>query len=381
MKKSNKFIFVLFIVLIIFLTISFWWADNQFDFQDTFAYKNFKPLFFLANFDGVHYLQIAEQDYKSAGGIQAFFPFYPILIKTLHLIIPDYLFSALLISIIFFLASLFRFWQLLKLEKYSDSVIKQSLIFLTFFTSSFYFLSAYNESLFLFLTLSCFYYLKKNQIFKASLFAALACTTRLTGIFLAPVLAYEIFLDNKSKAKIKHNLFSQIKKLLKLYYPVLISTLGLLAYMIYLEINFKDALLFVHVQSGFGAGRETSKLVLPYQVIWRYLRMFFTVDKTNPIFYTICLEFYSFILFFSLLIVSYFKKINIKYIIYSALSLFLPTLTGTLSSIPRYVLVLFPVYIALALIQNKFIKYFIFIINLILLFYNFALFSQGYWVS
>jgi hypothetical protein len=160
-----------------------------------------------------------------------------------------------------------------------------------------------------------------------------------------------------------------------------IPTLGLLAYMTYLYIKFNDPLLFSHVQEEFGAGRQTGKFILLYQVIWRYIKMIFTVDRTNPLYFTIWLEFISAISFFSLLIWGFVKRIRPSYLIFSLLAITLPTLTGTFSSMPRYVLVAFPVFILLAQIKNKWFNYIYPTISIILLIICTAMFTRGYWIS
>ena len=62
-----------------------------------------------ANFDGLHYLTIAQHGYLQFK--QAFFPFYPYLIRFFTKIIGDYLVSGLLISHLSFLGSLFLFFR------------------------------------------------------------------------------------------------------------------------------------------------------------------------------------------------------------------------------------------------------------------------------
>jgi len=148
-----------------------------------------------------------------------------------------------------------------------------------------------------------------------------------------------------------------------------------------LWVKFEDPFLFAHVQSGFGAGRETGKLVLLYQVIWRYVKMIFTVDKNNPIYFTVWLEMLASLYAIGLLIWGYIKKVRPSYLLFSFLSFLLPTLTGTFSSMPRYILVLFPIYIVLATIKNKYVRYLILSIHFILLFICTMLFTRGYWIA
>ncbi|PIT88927.1 MAG: hypothetical protein COU27_02960, partial [Candidatus Levybacteria bacterium CG10_big_fil_rev_8_21_14_0_10_36_7] len=70
-----------------------------------------------------------------------------------------------------------------------------------------------------------------------------------------------------------------------------------------------------------------------------------------------------------------------SYILFSILALILPTLTGTFSSIPRYALVAFVIFPTLALIQNRFLRYTILIVGLLIETIISAFFLRGYFVS
>ena len=67
--------------------------------------------------------------------------------------------------------------------------------------------------------------------------------------------------------------------------------------------------------------------------------------------------------------------------VYSLIALLLPTLTGTLTSVPRYILASFGIFIALAEIKNTIVKtslvIFFFLLQIILLIY----FLRGYFIS
>ncbi|NMC36424.1 hypothetical protein GYA49_05270 [Candidatus Beckwithbacteria bacterium] len=322
-----------------------------------------------ANFDGVHYLRLAQDGYIY-GLTQAFFPLYMLLIRLFSYILVNKLFVALLISHICFVLALGMFYKLLRLD-YSKKIAKWSLVFLIYFPTSFYFLSAYTESLFLLLLLSSFYFLRTKDYAKMGIGGIAVTLTRITGIFIVPAFFYELWEKVKSK--------SLSQKLILVW--TLVPSLGLLAYMYFLQSKFGDALLFAHVQEGFGAGRETDKFVLLYQVLWRYIRMIFTVEKHSWLYFTIWLEFLSSLSFIGLLIWGYIKKIRLSYLIFASLSLLLPTLTGTFSSMPRYVLMLFPGFIVLGMVKNKAIKYGLLGLFAVLLLLCTALFTRGYWVA
>ena len=149
------------------------------------------PLFWSwANFDGVHYLRLAQDGYIY-GLTQAFFPFYMLLIRWLSYIFINKLLVALLISHICFILALGMFYKLLRLD-YSKKIAKWSLLFLIYFPTSFYFLSAYTESLFLLLLLSSFYFLRTKDYLKMRIGGIAVTLTRITGIFLLPAFFYEL---------------------------------------------------------------------------------------------------------------------------------------------------------------------------------------------
>lgn len=376
MKIPWKFILNQFLFLRIFTLICAWWAANNVVFKPSFPYSDVvlqqykNPLLWSwANFDGVHYLILSKDGY-AFGLTQAFFPLYFLMIRFGQIIFQDRLITALLISNIFFIASLIVFYKLLRLD-YDKKISERIILFLVFFPTSFYFLSAYNESVFLFLLLSIFYFSRKKEWWKAGLVGILLTLTRIVGIFIIPALLYEV---------LKEKTFSK-KTLIKNICWVLLPSLGLLSYMGYLNWKFNDPFLFVHVQAGFGAGRDTSKLTLLYQVFWRYIKMIMTVDQSTPLYFTIWLEFLSTISFIGLIIWGFVKKIRPSYLIFSSFSLILPTLTGTFSSMPRYVLVLFPGFILLGLIKQGWIRNVILAIFLSLAIVCIIFFTRGYWIA
>lgn len=108
--------------------------------------------------------------------------------------------------------------------------------------------------------------------------------------------------------------------------------------------------------------------------------MLIDVPKNNLLFYTVTLELASALVVLGLLIWAA-KKLRSSYVLYGILAFLAPTLTGTFTSMPRYVLVLFPAYIIAAReIKGK--RFFwLALFSGILLIINTALFIQGYWVA
>jgi len=112
--------------------------------------------------------------------------------------------------------------------------------------------------------------------------------------------------------------------------------------------------------------------------------MFITVDPKNPIYYSLSLEFAISLLFLVFIAVAFLNKklkINKNYILFSSLAFILPTLTGTFSSMPRYVLSSFVGFMVLGQIKNKALFRFWMISSVGLLLINAVLFYRGYWIA
>ena len=140
--------------------------------------------------------------------------------------------------------------------------------------------------------------------------------------------------------------------------------------------------MFVHVQTFFGAGRSSDKIILLYQVFWRYFKMLVTVEKHTLTYFVVVMEFTSAVIFLTLIIFTYLKRWY-SYLIFMALAFIAPTLTGTFSSLSRYVLVLFPGFIILSLWAEKYrwLRILYPILAIPLLIFCLILFTRGYWVA
>jgi len=379
-KKDFIWLVKVFLLWRLWLFFLGWLGIKLLPFKYSFPYVEhiLKPygnelLWSWANFDGVHYLLIAQKGYI-AQGTQAFFPLYPLLIRFLNLFFRNFLISGLIIShLSFFFASLL-FYKLIFID-YSKKIAKATITFLLLFPTSFFFAAYYTESLFFLLLTSFYYFLRRDNFFKASFIAFFATMTKLIGIFLTPVLFFYFYKKYKIKPKMKNREF--LKKIIFSFFPIL----ALLGYMFYLNKNYGDPLFFIHAQATWGASRSVDKLILLYQVFYRYFKMIFTFNLDKFFYFTLFLEFFSGLIFLILLIWVYFKKINKIYLLFAVPAYFLPTFTGTFSSMPRYVLVLFPCFIVLGTIQQLFFKRLLYLISFILLAISTILFTRGYWVS
>jgi Gpi18-like mannosyltransferase len=373
-KRAIKFILVLFVVFQTALFFLDWLSPKIIHRREGFNYvdpfrKNPDFLFNRANFDGIHYLSIAKNDYGLYQ--QAFFPLYPNLIRVLT---PFFggkdLVAGIFISVFCSLVFLFLFYKLVLLD-YQESVARYSLIFLLFFPTSFFFGMVYTESLFLMLVLGCFLAARKGKWLMAGLLGAFASYTRLVGVFLFPAILYEWWQAKKSK-----NWKLEIRNFLFLC----LIPAGLFKYMYFLWQKYNDPLMFFHVQPFFGAQRSGGKIILLYQVFWRYFKMILTT-KWDLLYFTVWLEFLTALGMLTILFLAYKKGIRESYLVFAGLAFITPTITGTFSSLPRYALVLFPCFVWLGMMKNTIVQNLLVVISGTLFIISTLLFFQGYWIA
>lgn len=382
-KNKKLLLFVLLVFIVWQVLISGLIALGEHYFPTTWEYlyiekRAINPswLWSRANFDGIHYLDIARKGY----GIyqQVFFPLYPELIKELTPLFNGRdLVAGMFISTVSLFFALLFFYKLVRLD-YQKSIARRAIIYLLIFPTAFYFAAVYTESLFLMLILASFYFARTKHWWLAGIFGLLAASTRLPGVFLFPALVVELWfqagLDKKSQKNWRYFASNLM--------PLLFIPLGLIEYMFYLAVHFHDPLLFLHVQPYFGAGREATKLVLLYQVFWRYLKMLITCEKLTPTYFVVILEFFSGTAFLVLTLFTWLRRWY-PYVVFMVLAYITPTLTGTFSSLPRYALVLFPGFILLAIWAEKYkwVRILYPLIAISLLIISLLFFTRGYWLA
>lgn len=335
----------------------------------------------FGNFDGVHYLRIAQDGY-AAQYSQAFFPLYPFLIRLFNFLPkggldlniytdPSYFYTGMLLSVAFFVSALYFLFKLWN-QEYNSRVANIAILLLLSFPTAFYFGAVYSESLFLLLAALVFWFVRKDKFLLAGVFAALASATKIQGALLFIFLALELwgkyFKRGENFGKMS---WSDIL-------GVIISPLGLLAYMLYLRQSVGDPFYFLASQPAFGAQRSSIPLVMLPQVIYRYIRIFMSLEVASLAFVNALLEL---LVTGGLIagIILTFRKIKFSYWIFMTLAVLLPTLTGTLSSMPRYALLAFPLLPLIA--KCKRVSKYIIIAQVVLQVALLALFIRGYWVA
>lgn len=340
-------IWILSVLAVFYFSFSFLPHSNLFPHQ---FLKN------LANWDGGHYLGIARNGYTKTQAV--FFPLYPILINWVSRITGDFLSAGLIISFIsIFLAANILYY--LVILDFGKQYAKKTLLALLFFPLSFHFLTVYTESLFLFLTVATFLLMKKKKYFWATIFAILSSATRLTGLATVFSLIISVYLTEGINRK---------------NWVVLLSPLGFLMYCFYLYSQTGDPFYFIKAESNFWQGG----LVLPgsgYVYAFKHLTLRAVADNFRN------LMDFAFVTFAIYGVWKVWKRLSLDYAIFSIVSLILPMFSPTIVAIPRYLLTIFPIFIALSFYKNQYLILSYQMISLMLLSIYAMLFINGFWVS
>lgn len=379
-KSEIKFIITSFLIWRISLFVILYFAIRLMPFHANFlggGSGNYltNPYFWAwGNFDGQHYVNIAQNGYGF--GEYTFFPFYPLVIRLFGFIFGDKLlnlnFIGQVISNISFLIGLVGFYKLARID-FSEKVARLSVVLLLLFPTSFYFAGVYTESLFFALLVWAFYFIRLKKYLPGSILGALLTFSRPVGIFVLPAFFCEWLVQNwHEKNKIK-----------KLPFNLILIPTGLFSYMFYLKNHLNDAFAFFSEQVYVGEHRSSHIILLP-QILYRYIFKIFPNQNINyfpGIFFTF-LEFFIGVGYVLLIAVLFYAS-RLSYAVFALLAYLTPTFLGSFSSMPRYVLIIFPVYLVLAQYLSKSkTKLFAFcLISSILLIISFALYSRGFWIS
>jgi Gpi18-like mannosyltransferase len=329
---------------------------------------------FLARWDSGFYLDIAQSGYFWDTSKKLFntpfFPLYPFLIRNLNFLFEgNNFYTGIFISTIASLIACFYLYKLAKLDLEKRDAFRSIFYFLIFPTAIFL-AAIYTESLFCMLSIACFYYARKNKWAIAGIFGFFTALTRPQGIILFPILLLE-YLEQKG--------FKFKKIRFNLLWTLLIPA-GIGIYMFFLNIKFKNPLLFILAQNSWRKSENVS-----FSSIWHTLTNYvhdFFFPGNNLAYYIV--KDFDLIFFLSFLILSViiFFRLRMSYGFYIFLSLILPLTTNTLESMNRYTILLFPAFIFLAKIsKNQIVQYGITLLFASLFTIYTILFINWYWAG
>jgi hypothetical protein len=312
----------------------------------------------LARWDAVWYLRIADTGYGDSEPRAAFFPLYPLLIRAVAtpaggsegaLLVASYA-----VSLAAFLGALVLLHRLVSLEL-GRRFAAPTLLLLAVFPAALYFGAPYAESLFLAVSVGAFYAARSGHWAWAGACAAAASGTRSAGLLLALPLAL-LWWDSRDRRG-------------RDAAWLLLAPAGVLAYAAWLGLVEGDALRFLDIQDAW-----SRELTVPLAGAWDGLTAAFdglrqlASGRRSPVYFEEAagdpfrIAAINIILFVSLVFAlvscaGVLRRLPLAYGAYVASALVLPlsfpVKPQPLMSLPRFLAVLFPIFMWLALVSEE----------------------------
>jgi len=324
-----------------------------------------------SRWDAYWYLEIEKEGYKyeaNAPNNVAFYPLYPLLVRAIQTILflpaTDYwLLVAGITAANFCLLIALTYLRALVAQVFSGEVAARTILYLLVFPTNFFFSATYTESLFLALTVAAFYYGHNNRWPLACLCAGLAVLTRSQGIILLAPLTYDYFAQRKfSWRKIDWNLAS-----------FLLPPAALGSLICYFHLKFRSWTVLFDSQRWW-----KRHFVWP----WHPVAWFFRHAPTLSITRHDRLDF-AFLVLLLVLAVAGFRLLPRSYSIYCWAAAFFFSCWGQFGSLPRFDLVVFPIFIVLAVIgiRSRYFHLAYLVVAAMLAALFMVMYSQWNWVA
>jgi hypothetical protein len=294
----------------------------------------------LARWDASWYWRVATEgprfDPAERWNSVVIYPLYPRLVQAIvDVLQTPFHVTGTVVSLVSLLGALLLLADLF-CEDAGEDVALEGVACLLFFPTAFFFAAVYTESLFLLTTVTTFWAARRGWWPLAALAGALACLTRLNGAIVLLPLAWYASVDAR-----RHGSIVQLRHLAALGTVLVAACI----YPAYVWVRWNDALLVVHENA-----RGWNRNVMPVwqlasnvaaEAAWR-LRSRSGAGTLNFV-----TEIGTTLLFCGLTVVLFVRR-RIAEGLYAAGTLCLYLNAGSLSSMPRYVLPLFPCFLVLA---------------------------------
>lgn len=301
----------------------------------------------LVRQDALWFLRIATDGYRATDGSAAFFPLYPLTVRSVSWLTGGHpLLAALLVSNLAFFGALLALYRLTA-RTFSEGVARRTIVYVAVFPTAFFFLAPYSESLFLLLSVLAFLAAHEDRWGLAALAGAGAALTRSVGILIAPALL--VMAVARRPAGAQDATRGRNAAATPLARRVLAScavALGPILYLAWWQVAHADAWAPLDAQRGWQ--RATA---FPLATLWRAAAMALGVDPVQggTGYWIVDLMVVGVIV---AAVVAGWRRLAPAYLTYATLSLALPLSfpypPRPLLSMPRFVAVIFPALWVLA---------------------------------
>ncbi len=284
--------------------------------------------------DSVHYWDIARSGYQALvgdfPGILNFFPLFPWIMRffaqTFRM---DFLAAAILVSALASVAAAWLLYRLARLDEPEETALRSVWFFLIYPTA--YFLHiGYTESLFCALLFGTFLAARKNSWLLAGGLGAFLALTRFNGITIVIPLLAEAFRDWRESKKWNPSRLN-----------IFLPFLGLAGYLALNDYISGDPLAFLANSRNYWS----QHLSWPWQGFLHQIWSLGWRDTRDTLMVIYMEEGFTLLAF--VMTVAAFRRLRASYMIWMAVNLLLFTSTFFIVSVPRYTLVLFPMFLLL----------------------------------
>jgi hypothetical protein len=313
-----------------------------------------------ARWDSVWFLRIAEHGYGATHGVAAaFYPLYPLTLAGVGRAFGGhYVVAGIVVSLAAALASFLLLYRLAE-DRLGAEGARRAVLYLAVFPMSLFLQAVYSESLFLALALAAFLLAERRRWAGAGVATGLAVLTRISGVALLPALA--LMAWRRPQGEQRRALVSLCLA------PVIFA-----AYPLYLGLARDDAFAFARSQ---GFWNRHLSAAGPFGGVWDGTRAAWAgvrqlVSGSHTHYYwapvrdadpmrvaAVNLEAFLFLVLLVALTALAWRRFGAPYGLFAAVSLAIPLSVPSerwpLLSLPRFGLVLFPCFLALATLGGR----------------------------
>jgi hypothetical protein len=330
--------------------------------------------------DGQWYLKIATEGYSRDDGSAAFFPLYPWLLGIMGWLAAErYIWAGILLSSLFFLGALILLHRLVRLDFHPEDA-GRTVFYLAAFPMAFFFWAVYSESLFLFLAVGALLAARTQHWWWAALAISLAIWTRTTGLLLLLPFGWELWKAYHPDIPTNPNAMPPARPHWLSPYSLALPALALVGLLAWAWVVFGHPLAAMSAQTGWNR-----------QFSWPWETVFNGVQAAVQMPFQFQPENQSWTYLAGLVFALIAGALSIRwlrgsYAIYLWAGIIFPLFSATprnpLLSYPRFLIVLFPAFLVLALVgRNRYAHQIITWGSLLLLALFTIRFANWFWVA
>lgn len=313
--------------------------------------------------DGGSFIAIARGGYWRPHSA-AFFPLYPLALRGVAVLTGgDYALAGVLLSLACYAAAMVLLYRLTAAE-FDTHTAALAVVFISVFPTALCFGLVYSESLFLLLTVAAFVFARRGHWAAAGVAGMLAVATRSSGLALLPAL---LLLYGRQQGWSWRSVSLRWPRDLRLGWLALVPV-GLLAFMAYLWWRLGDPLAFSVAERFWGRSLAlpTADIVHGYRAaVAAYHTLRAHRGGLRPLLLprpgghdpVLALFGFATLLFAVACVVAGWRRLAPAYTVFAIASLLVPLCFPTrlhpLYSFPRFTMVIFPLFMALAYATRK----------------------------